>query len=151
AAVVTNQATLRDVTGDTIGYVIDPTAYGATASFGGPNQTLRARHVAVHLLPAGSGFNFTTMTPSQGGASRPKPPSAGPAYPPLPTAAAKPLYLAGGILADKTGPVTQAFVADAGGAAARILVVAAGYAKSGDAKADAKALAAAIAPSVAAT
>jgi cyanophycinase-like exopeptidase len=148
-AVVTNQATLRDVTGDTLGYVIDPTAFAATSSFGGPNKTLRTGDVAVHLLPAGAGFDFSTMTPSRGGAPQGKPSIAGRAYPSITAAATRPLYLAGGILGDPAGRVTRAFVVDAGGSDARIVVVAAGYAKAGNARADAKALAAAIAPSVA--
>ena len=148
-AVVTDETILRDVTGDTLAYVIDPTAYGATASFGGPNATLRTGDVAVHLLPAGAGFDFSTMTPSQGGVVHARPPIAVRTYPAITTASSQPLYLAGGIVGDPAGAVSQAFVADAGGATARILVVAGGYAKAADARADAKAIAAAIAPSVA--
>ncbi len=149
AAVVVDQRTLRDVTGDTLGYVIDPTAFASTASFGGPNHTLRTGDVAVHLLPAGAGFDFSTMTPSQGGTAQAKPSIAGRAYPSIVTTSTRPLYLAGGILGDPAGAVTQAFLGDAGGSAARIVVVAAGYAKAAEARADAKALVASISGSVA--
>ena len=57
-AVVTDYVHLRDVTGDTLGYVIDPTAYGSTDAYGGPNDSLRTANVAMHLLPPGSGFEF---------------------------------------------------------------------------------------------
>src|SRR5204863_448520 len=70
-AVVTDYVHLRDVTGDTLGYVIDPA--GTTASFGGPNDTLRVTDVAMHLLPPGSGFSFDTMTPSIDGTPIVKP------------------------------------------------------------------------------
>ncbi len=150
AAVVTNQATLRDVTGDTLAYVIDPITFASPVSFGGPNATLRTGHVAVHLLPAGAGFDFTSWTPSQGGVSQPKPAIAGRTYPAINAASTRPLYLAGGIAHNPTGSVAQAFVADAGGSSARILVVAAGYTRAADGRADAKAFAAALAPTVAA-
>ena len=148
AAVVDDDQNLHDVLGDTLGYVIDPVTFGSTASFGGPNDSLRTGGVAVHLLPAGAGFDFGTMTPSQHGVSQPTPSIAGRAYPSITTASTRPLYLAGGIVGDPAGAVGQAFVADAGGTNARILVVAAGYAKAANGRADAKAMAAALAPSV---
>ena len=148
-AVVTDYVHLSDVTGDTLGYVIDPTAYGSTDAYGGPNDSLRTANVAMHLLPPGSGFEFDGMTPSLDGTEYPKPDLAGRTYPISTATAAGPLYLAGGIVGDPAGLVGDAFVADAGGAAARIVVLAAGYAKSGDAQADAKAIAAALAPDVA--
>ena len=59
-AVVTDYVHLRDVTGDTLGYVIDPDAYGATASYGpAPNHSLRTGDVAMHLLPPGSASRST--------------------------------------------------------------------------------------------
>jgi cyanophycinase-like exopeptidase len=149
-AVVTDYVHLRDVTGDTLGYVVDPDAYGATASFGGPNHTLRTSDVAMHLLPPGSGFSFDTMTPTQAGTPIAKPSLTGRAYPAFATpTGAGPLFLAGGIVGDPAGLVGDAFTAAAGGGSARIVVLAAGYAMSGDAQADAKAIAAALAPSVA--
>ena len=119
-AVVTDYVHLRDVTGDTLGYVVDPDAYGATASYGGPNHTLRTGDVAMHLLPPGSGFSFDTMTPSQAGTPIAKPSLAGRAYPAFATpTGAGPLFLAGGIVGDPAGLVGDAFTAAAGGSSAR--------------------------------
>jgi cyanophycinase-like exopeptidase len=150
-AVVTDYVHLRDVTGDTLGYVIDPDAYGATYGYGpGPNHSLQSGDVAMHLLPPGSGFAFDTMTPSQDGTPIAKPSVAGRTYPSFATpAGAGPLFLAGGIVGDPAGPVGDEFTAAAGGSTGRIVVLSAGYAMSGDAQADAKAIAAALAPSVA--
>ena len=149
-AVVTNQATLRDVTGDTLAYVIDPTTFGATGSWGGPTTTLAAGDVAVHLIPPGNlGFDFTTMRPTAGGVAVAKPSIVGRTYPAVTTAGSGPLFLAGGIVGDPAGAVGNAFVAAAGGPSARIVVLATGYQKSTEAQADAKAIAAAFAPGVA--
>ncbi len=148
-AVVDDYTHLHDVTGDTLGYVIDPTAYGSTEAYGGPNDTLRTGDVAMHLLPPGSGFDFGTMTPSLDGTAYLEPDLAGRTYPISTATAAGPLYLAGGIVGDPAGLVGDAFVADAGGTGARLVVLAAGYAKSGDAQTDAKAIAAALAPEIA--
>src|SRR3954454_7326211 len=147
--VVTDYVDLHGITGDTLGYVVDPGAYGSTAAYGGPNDTLRTRGAALHLLPPGAGFAFDTMTPSIGGTPVAKPDLTGRTYPAFTTpAGAAPLFLAGGIVGDPAGLVGQAFTAAAGGASARIVVLAAGYAMSGDAQADAKAIAAAVARSV---
>jgi cyanophycinase-like exopeptidase len=146
---VDDYAHLRDVTGDTLAYVIDPTAYGSSASFDEETDSMQTRDVAMHLLPRGSGFVFPGMTPNQGGTEYPKPEIDGRTYPISTVAAAGPLYLAGGIVGDPAGLVGDAFVADAGGASADIVVLAAGFAKSGDAQTDAKAIAAALAPDVA--
>ena len=146
-AVVDNYIDLYDVTGDTLAYVIDPTAYDSTEAYGGPNDTLRTGDVAMHLLPPGSGFDFASMTPSQGAAVIEQPDIAGRTYSIAATGAGT-LYLSGGILGGDTGFVGDTFVGDAGGETARIVVLAAGFAKSGDAQADAKAIAAALAPSV---
>ena len=146
-AVVTDYVHLSDVTGDTLGYVIDPTAYGSTDTYGGPNDTLRTANVAMHLLPPGSGFEFDGMTPALDGTEYPKPDLAGRTYP-ISSTGDGTLYLSGGIIGGETGFVGDAFAAEAGGDTARIVVLAAGYAKTGDAQADAKAIAAALAPSV---
>jgi cyanophycinase-like exopeptidase len=149
-AVVTDYTDLRDVTGDTLGYVIDPGAYDAPLAYGGPNDSLLTTDVAMHLLPPGSGFDFSTMTPSQDGSPILKPSIAGRTYPAFTTPAGSgAITLSGDIVADPAGSVGSSFVADAGGAAARVVVLAAGYAKTGDAQADAKSVAAALAPSVA--
>jgi cyanophycinase-like exopeptidase len=148
-AVVTDYLHLRDVTGDTLGYVIDPNAYDATKAYGAPNDTLVTSAVAMHLLPRGSGFEFGTMTPSQDGTPVARPDIAGRTYPISTATAAGPLYLAGGIVAHPSKALQDEFVNDAGGAAAHIVVLAAGFAKTGEAQADAKAIAAALEPGVA--
>jgi cyanophycinase-like exopeptidase len=149
-AVVTDYLHLRDVTGDTLGYVVDPGAYDATATWAGPNETLAMRNVALHLLPEGSGFEFGTMTPSPDGTPIAKPDIAGRGYPAFATGVdAGPLFLSGAFLGDPAGAVGQSFVTAAGGSTARIVVLAAGYGKSGTAQADAKAIRDALAPSVA--
>ena len=152
-AVVTDYTHLRDVTGDTLGYVIDPDAYGATATYGGPNDTLRTRRrrdapAAARLRASTS----TTMTPSQDGTPIAEAgPSPAATYPTFATAPAPGRCSSrAGSSATRPGFVGDAFV---GGRRwrrpPRIVVLAAGYAKSGDAQADAKAIAAALAPSVA--
>jgi cyanophycinase-like exopeptidase len=149
-AVVTNYTTLRDVTGDTLGYVIDPLAYDAPLAYGGPNESLLTRDVAMHLLPPGSGFDFSTMTPDQGAGAIAAPSIQGRTYPAFTIpAGARPVTLSGGIVGDPAGAVGSSFVVDAGGSTARIVVLAAGYAKTGDAQTDAKKVVAALAPSVA--
>jgi cyanophycinase-like exopeptidase len=148
--VVTDYVHLHDITGDTLGYVVDPNAYGSTAAYGGPNDSLRAHGVALHLLPPGSGFAFDTMTPRIDGTPIAQPDLAGRTYPAFATpAGASALFLAGGVVDDPAGLVGQAFTAAAGGRSARIVVLSAGYAMSGDAQADVKAIAAALTPSVA--
>ncbi len=149
--VVTNKATLRDVTGDTLGYVIDPLTYAATAVWAGPTSTLAARRVAIQLIPPGSnGYDLVLHRPVHGAASVAAPSITGRTYPAFTTpAGAGTLYLAGGIVGNPGGIVGDAFVADAGGSGARIVVLATGYAKSGMAAADAKAIATALAPDVA--
>lgn len=147
-AVVTDYAQLRDVTGDTQGYVIDPGAWSATHAWGGPTSTLSARHVALHLVSPSDGFDFTAMLPSQDGAPAAKPDISGRTWP-FASTGARPVYLSGGLLASPSMLVGDAFVADAGGSAARIVVLAAGYARNADAAADSKAIAARLAPSVA--
>ena len=58
------------------------------------------------------------------------------------------LLLGGDISGDKSGLVAQRFVARSGGTNARLVVLAAGYAKTANAQADAKAYAAAFQPAV---
>jgi len=151
--VLTDYTTLTDITGDTSGYVIDPGTYGATAAWSGPNATLSARRVAFHLLPPGAyGFDFASMRPVVGGSAVSAPSLAGRAYPAFTTpAGAGRLLLSGGIVADPAGAVGARFKTLAGGASAKIVVLAAGYARSTDAQADAKAIAAALQPGVTAT
>ena len=128
--------------------MIDPT--GASATWGAPNATLSARGVAFHLVPPGDyGFDFDAMRPIIGGSAIAKPSLAGRSYPAFTTpSGAGPVLLSGGIVDDPAGDVGQRFKELAGGANARIVVLAAGYAKSNDAQADAKAIAAALQPGV---
>jgi cyanophycinase-like exopeptidase len=146
-AVVDNYTDLHDVTGDTLAYVIDPISYNSAEAYGGPNDTLRTSNVAMHLLPPGSGFDFDEMTPELDGTEYPQPDLEGRTYPITSTGAGT-LYLSGGILGGETGFVGDTFAGEAGGDAARIVVLAAGFAKTGEAQADAKAIAAALEPSV---
>jgi cyanophycinase-like exopeptidase len=145
-AVLTGYRTLTDVTGDTSGYVIDPGTWSASADWLGPNLTLSARNVALHLVPPGEyGFDFGTMEPLVDGAPVEAPSLAGRAYPAVMTpAGAGRLLLSGGIAGDPAGTVGKRFVQLSGGSAARIVVLAAGYPKSGEAKAAAKAIAASL-------
>jgi cyanophycinase-like exopeptidase len=154
-AVVTDYALLRDVTGDTAAYVIDPATFGAGASWGGPNDTLSTRAVAVHVLAAGTDpgvnvFDLSTMVPLDGGTPVLAPDITGRGYPAFATGdTAGALILAGGIVDDPAGAVGETFVTEAGGPGAHIVVLATGYPKDADARADAKAIAAALEPSVA--
>ena len=147
-AVVTDYVHLRDVTGDTLGYVVDPGAYGSSASYGGPNETLRTvTSRCTSCRPARASVRHDDAQPGRHAVAKPylsaartrcsRPRGRGP------------LFLGGGIVDDPAGLVGDAFTAAAGGSSARIVVLAAGYAMSGDAQADAKAIAAAFAPSVA--
>jgi cyanophycinase-like exopeptidase len=151
--VLTDNTVLKDITGDTSAYVIDPATWKAGATWGGPNATLSARRVAMHLLPPGAyGFDFKAMRPVVGGAALPAPSLAGRTYPAFTTSAgAGRLLLSGGIADDPAGDVGSRFVSLAGGANARIVVLTAGYGRSTDAQAAAKAIAAALQPGVTAT
>ena len=142
--VLADYTRLGSITGDTSAYVIDPA--GASAAWAGPNDTLSARGVAFHLVPPGNfGFDFATMRPIVDGAPVGKPDIEGRSYPAYATPeTAGPLLLAGGIAADPAGSVGKRFVSLAGDADARIVVLATGYAKSGEAKAEAKAIASAL-------
>ena len=144
--VLTGYTTLAGGTGDTAGYVIDPGTWDTSAAWSGPNATLSARDVAFHLVPPGAyGFDFASMRPVIGGSAVAAPSVAGRSYPALTTpAGAGRLLLSGGIVGDPAGTVGARFKALAGGASAKIVVLAAGYAKSTDAQADAKAIAAAL-------
>jgi cyanophycinase-like exopeptidase len=148
--VLTDDAALADITGDTSAYVIDPTTWRAAATWGGPNVTLSARRVAMHLVPPGAyGFDFRAMRPVIGRTATAAPSLSGRTYPAFTTpSGAGRVLLSGGIVDDPAGDVGQRFVALAGGANARIVVLTAGYARSTDAQADAKAIAAALQPGV---
>lgn len=149
-AVIRDYRTLSAVTGDTSGYIVDPLTWHASAAWRGPNASLSARNVALSLVAPGTdGYDFALRTPTVGGVSQAAPSIAGRSYPKATTpAGAGPLLLAGGIAADPAGLVGQRFKTLAGGAAARLVVLTVGYARSTDAQADAKAIAAALQPGV---
>jgi cyanophycinase-like exopeptidase len=148
--VITDETLLSDITGDTSGYVIDPVPYGSTGTFGGPNATLAARHVAMHLVaPGDTGFDLATHRPTAGSHEYPAPSISGRTFAAATTpAGAGPLLLGGGLTAQPAGLAGQRFVTLAGGASSRIVVLAAGYARSTDAAADAKSIAQALQPGV---
>jgi cyanophycinase-like exopeptidase len=145
---VLDESTLTDVVGFTSGVVVDPLTYAATGSFGGPQNTLSVRSLATHLIPPGGyGFDFSTMTPTIDGAAQPAPALGARSYPAITTPnAAGALYLSGGLLDDPTGEVAEKFTASSGGSGARLVVLAVGYRRATDAKADAKLLTTALQP-----
>lgn len=148
AGVVTNESTLTDVVGYTSGFMIDPTTYAASGHFGGPTSSLSVRGMATQVLPPGGwGYDLTTFEPTFDGVAQAAPSIAGRTYPALTTpAGAGPLFLSGGIAANAAGSAGQRFLVRAGGGAARIVVLTAGYARSTDAQAAAKAISAALQP-----
>ncbi|MFN8631821.1 MAG: hypothetical protein U0838_16340 [Chloroflexota bacterium] len=152
-AVIRDETLLSSVTGDTSGYVIDPTTFGATSTFGGPNATLAARHVAFHLVAPGStGYDLATHEPTVGATEYGAPSISGRAFAPVTTPSGSGALLLGGGLALNAGGIAgQRFAELAGGRSAKIVVLAAGYARSTDAAADAKAIALALQPAVTAT
>ncbi len=145
---VLNETTLTDVVGFTSGVAIDPLTYGATGSFSGPRSTLSARGVATHLIPPGGyGYDLETLEPSVNGVAQPAPSTAGRVFPEISTPAGSgALFLSGGLLEDPSGGVADKFTAASGGSGARLVVLAVGYRRGTDAKADAKVLATALQP-----
>lgn len=150
AGVVTNETTLTDVVGYTSGIVIDPLTHSSSGHFGGPTSSLSVRGIATQILPPSTfGYDFTTLEPIVAGVDQAAPSIAGRTYPSITTpAGAGALLLAGGIAEAPGGIVGQRFVADAGGASARLVVLTTGYAKYTDAQATAKKIAAALQPGV---
>ena len=147
--VITDESTLTDITGYTTSVIVDPVTYTARGDYGGPNDTLGVRHMAVHLLPPGGyAYDLDTLLPSLDGVA-PVAPSLAASYPAFTTpATAGSLFLAGGLGDTPSGAAVQSFVARAGGGGARIVVLTAGYAKSTDAQAAAKSIATALQPGV---
>ena len=147
AATIVDAATLTDVVGDTAAIVIDLNTYGASGHFGGPTSTLAIRGVTTHLIPPGGfGYDIAKMRPLVGGNPLPAPAVNGRTFSGLRAPAGYgPLLLSGDLRGDRSGIVSQRFVALSGGqGGARLVVVAMGYAKSADAQADAKAYASAL-------
>jgi cyanophycinase len=148
AAAIENETSLTDVSGATVSFVADPLTYGAHGTFGGPRNSLAIHGVATQVLAPGDAYDIASRLPSTGGTSQRAPSIAGRTFGSAfdrPTGAG-PLLLGGGLTGDRGGLVASRFVGLAGGstAGARIVVLAAGYARSTDAAAEAKAEATAL-------
>jgi cyanophycinase len=142
AAAIEDEQSLTDVAGRTVGFVADPLTYGATGRFAGPRNSLAIHGVATHVLAqGGDGYEVATRQPTVNGTGQPAPTITGRTFGSslaLP-AGASPLLLGGDLSGDRSGAVAQRFVTLAGGRAAHLVVLAAGYARSNDALAEAKA------------
>lgn len=146
-AVIMDEATLTDVAGTTAAAIVDFDTYNATGQFTGPNNTLSLRTVATHLVPPGAfGFDLTQLQPIVNGNAVHSPSVAGRSFSGLHVPAGYgPLVLAGDLSGDRSGLVSQRFVALSGGQGnARIVVLTLGYAKSSQAQTEAKAISAAL-------
>ncbi|HEU0292098.1 MAG TPA: hypothetical protein VFR47_05145 [Anaerolineales bacterium] len=147
-AVITNEDTLRDVTGTTAAIIIDLQTYNALGHFAGPTNSLAIHGVTTHLIPPGGfGYDLTHRRPLVDGHPLPAPVITDRSFDALhlPSATYGPLILAGDLRSDLSGSVTHRFVALSGGTSnARLLVLTLGYAKNTDAQADAKAYATAL-------
>ena len=145
-AAIQNEATLTDVSGHSSTFVVDIRTYAATGRYAGPTNTLAVHRVATHLIPPGGyGYDLSKLRPIVNGRPQPTPDIAKRVFPELGLPEGYGALLLGGdIGGDKQGPVARRFVALAGGPSARLVVIAAGYAKTADAQADAKAFVAAL-------
>jgi cyanophycinase len=126
---------------------VDFDTYSATGQFTGANNTLSLRTVTTHLVPPGAfGFDLTQLQPIVNGSAVHAPSVAGRNFSGLHVPAGYgPLILAGDISGDRSGLVSQRFVALSGGSSnARIVVLTLGYAKSSQAQSEAKAISAAL-------
>src|SRR5687768_12775469 len=148
--VITEEATLTDVTGSTAVIVIDQFTYNATGQFAGPTNSLAIHGLTTHLIPPGGfGYDLTHRRPLVDGHPLPAPSVAGRNFDALHLPSGHgPLILAGDLSGDRAGSASQRFVALSGGNNARLLVLTLGYARSTDAQANAKAFASALQPFV---
>ncbi len=146
AATVVDEATLTDVLGTTATIIVDLQTYNATGRFAGPTNSLAIHGLVTHLIPPGGfGYDITHRRPLVDGKPVPAPSVAGRSFDALHTPAGYgPLLLTGDLSGDRSGSVSQRFVSLSGGASARLVVLAFGYAKNADAQADAKAFASAL-------
>jgi len=141
---IENETRLTDVAGRSSAIVIDAKTYAAQGRYAGPTSSLAIRNVATHLIPSGGyGYDLKLLRPLVNGRPQAAPDIAGRNFSTLRLPQGYGALLLGGdIGGDKAGLVADRFVARSGGsAAARLVVVATGYAKSSDAQADAKAYA----------
>lgn len=152
AAAIVDERTLADVVGRSAAVVIDTKTYASSGRYAGPTNSLAISRVATHIIPAGGdGYRLDLLRPVVGGQALAAPSIAGRSFDALRLPAGYGALLLGGdISAEKAGPAAARFVTSSGGAGARLVVLAAGYAKSANAQADAKAYAAAFQPGVAA-
>jgi cyanophycinase len=152
AAPIVNEQTLTDVVGRSAAFVADIKTYTSRGRYAGPTNSLAISRVVTHVIPSGGyGYSLASRQPLVGGAPQAAPSIAGRSFGALALPSGYgPLLLGGDISGDKSGPAAQRFISRSGGAGARLVVLAAGYAKSGDAKAEAKAFAAAFQAGVAA-
>lgn len=144
--VIVNEDRLSDVTGATSVIIIDQFTYNATGQFAGPTNSLAIHGLTTHLIPPGAfGYDITKRRPVVDGHSLPAPSLAGRSFGALHLPSGYgPLILAGDLSSDRSGSVSQRFVALSGGSNARLVVLTLGYAKTTDAQADAKAFATAL-------
>jgi cyanophycinase len=145
AATIVDESMLTDVAGRSAAVVIDTKTYASYGRYAGPTNSLAISRVATHIIPAGGyGYSLDLLRPLVGGQQLPAPNIAGRSFDILKLPAGYgPLLLGGDISGDKAGLAAARFVARSGGPAARLVVLAAGYAKQANAQADAKAYAAA--------
>jgi cyanophycinase len=142
AATIENGTNLTKIGGDTGAFVADSITYTADGEFDA-SGTLSIHDVATQVLPAGDGYDLATRLPKVGaGAAVPAPILDGRAFPSLATPTESgPLLMAGG---SPSAAVLDRLVAASGGNGKKIVVLAAGYAKSETATKDAKAFAASL-------
>ena len=140
AATIQGGTNLTEIGGDTGAFAADSLTYGATAHFDA-SGTLSIHNVATHVLPAGDGYDLATHEPRVSGVLVPAPPIDRRAFPSYATPTGCPLLLAGGSPSDA---VLDRLVADSSGTSKKVVVLAAGYAKSETATKDAKAFAASL-------
>lgn len=142
-ATIQNEATLMDVSGYSSVFVVDIRTFAATGRYAGPTNTLAVHRVATHLIPPGGyGYDLSNLRPLVNGQPQPMPDITKRVFPDLGLPEGNGALLLGGdIGGDKQGRVAGRFVALAGGANARLVVIGAGYAKNDAALADAKAFA----------
>ena len=133
-------SSLSGVFGDSSVAVVDGETAGATHSWRGPNDTLSARNLLTHLIPAGPfSYDVSARMPFDHGQAQtfrsPGPWPAGLLHAPGPGA----LILGGGVADDSSGAVMREFVNRAlSGGGSRIVEVFAGYPSTGASNHDAQ-------------
>src|SRR5512140_698941 len=136
-AVIVNESTLTDVTGETAAIIVDLQTYNATGRFAGPSNSLAIHGLTTHLIPPGGfGYDLMHRRPLVDGKPLTAPSLTGRTFGPLHVPAGYgPLLLAGDLRSDPGGSVSQRFVALSGARAnARVVVLALGYARNTDAQ-----------------